>query len=428
MTVMPNQPVHLLLVAPCAPPKSGPEAMQVGRFLSALNPEIRVTLVTTPTVQGWEQEDSSLAIHRSGLNVIILSLPVHRLTHRVLCNHRLAAWHMPDSDFWLPWFVDQVIERLDGVPDAIYSRSVPFSAALLAQRLKRRLGCPWMMHLSDPWSGSPYRHLPPRRAASDLALEANCISEADHIALTTKGQVDHYRARYPQRAQSMSVTPNMMAWPIAASQAAPSPDYESAQGRNLTLVHTGALYGSRNPIGLLKALDLLRLRSPELAKRIRVHFVGNLHSEIAALIDSAPECTSHRHVSFVQATRMQAQADIVLSIEPKATNSMYKHFLLSKVVDYLASGRPILALTPTDSLTANYCKKGYGWAFSPDDAAGIAEFLESLLSGKRLWQKVQVPPPPIELNPFTVTQDIERHIRFMISNKPLVLLDKERGA
>ena len=127
VTTLAARPFHLLLIAPSAPPKNSAEAMQVGRFLDALDPAVRVTLVTTPIVRGWEWEDASLAIKRPGMQVIVPELPFHKLTRRVLGNHRLAAMHTPDPDFWLPWLVSQVIERLDGVPDVIYSRSAPFS-------------------------------------------------------------------------------------------------------------------------------------------------------------------------------------------------------------------------------------------------------------------------------------------------------------
>lgn len=90
--------MHVLLVAPSAPPKNSPEAMQVGRFLSSLDPSVKVTLVTTPIVAGWQWEDRSLAVDRPRMNVVELSLPAHRSTQRLLANRRLSFLHNPDSD------------------------------------------------------------------------------------------------------------------------------------------------------------------------------------------------------------------------------------------------------------------------------------------------------------------------------------------
>lgn len=415
----PSRPIHLLLVAPSAPPLNSPEAMQVGRFLAALDPTVRVTLVTTPIVRGWEWEDATLAIDRPGLSVITPSLPVHRLTQRVLANHRLAALHIPDADFWLPWFADHVAAQLNDLPDVIYSRSAPFSAALLAQRLKRRLSKPWLMHLSDPWSGSPYRVLSPRRAAADRTLEAGCVADADLISLTTEGQAAYYRSRYPDRAKSIIVTPNMMPLHSSAHMDASSQRPGTTTSGNLTLVHTGALYGSRNPDGLLRALSLLRSRAPELAQRVRVHFIGNMPPEVAARIDTTPECIRRPPVSFEHAKKLQSEASLVMSIEPLATDPLHLHFLMSKVVDYLDSGRPVLALTSPGSLTEAYCRKGYGWAFSPDDVEGIAVFLEGLLKDGETLQRFKAPLPPVELEPHSVTRNVVRHLQLLAHSRSI---------
>lgn len=415
VTTLAARPFHLLLIAPSAPPKNSAEAMQVGRFLDALDPAVRVTLVTTPIVRGWEWEDASLASTRPGMQVIVPELPFHKLTRRVLGNHRLAAMHTPDPDFWLPWLVSQVIERLDGVPDVIYSRSAPFSAALLARRLKARLHCPWLMHLSDPWSGSPYRPMADRQAAKDRILEEGCVADADRIALTSQGQADYYRVRYPDRARNIVVTPNMMSSRAYSAGVELQSRQRNAEAGELMLVHTGALYGDRSPGGLLQALGLLVSRAPALAKRIHVRFIGNMSPEIAKLIDSTPSCTREPPISFLDASRAQCEADLVVSIEPQSEEPVYTHFLLSKVVDYLSTGRPILALTPPDSLTSAYCNKGYGWAFSPDDADAIASFLERLLRDSEILRNLTVPPPPAELAPRVVVHDIEMHLRQLIS-------------
>ena len=214
--------------------------MQVGRFLEALDPAVRVTLVTTPIVAGWQREDISLAIHRPTMKVIVPALPFHRLAQRVLANRHLSFLHRPDSDFWLYWFAKYIMRHLPDTPDVIYSRSAPFSAAMLARRLKSMTGRPWLMHLSDPWFGSPYRQLSDRRSKKDRAQEAACFADADMVTLTTEGQADYYRSRYPNYAERVSVTPNMM-------PATHAPQIETRHEGPLRLVYTGALYGEGAP-------------------------------------------------------------------------------------------------------------------------------------------------------------------------------------
>lgn len=388
-TDTPDRPMHLLLVAPSAPPKNSPEAMQVGRFLAALDPAVRVTLVTTPMVSGWEWKDTTLDIKRPGLQVITPSLPAHRLSQKVLANRRLVALHVPDSEFWLPSLADQVVASLREVPDVIYSRSAPFSAALLAQRLKRLLGRPWMMHLSDPWSGSPYRVFSPRRAETDRTLEAGCVASADLIALTTEGQAAHYRARYPNRSQAIVVTPNMMPLPsdVLARPLA-------RRVRPFRIVYTGALYGAREPSTLLTALRILRDRSPDESSQIAVNFYGNMLPEIAAAIEATHGCTNHGTVSFHGAAHAQAGADALLTIEPGGNHPLLLHFMPSKNLDYMACRKMILAITPAGSETARLCSAGQGWVIAPGDSNGLAKLLSDLARSHAAGALPPTPPDP----------------------------------
>lgn len=387
--------MHIILIAPAAPPKNSPEAMQVGRFLAALDPKVHVTLVTTPIVRGWQWEDATLAIDRPGLRVITPMLPAHRLTQRVLANRRLAALHVPDTDFWLPWFTEQVIARLEKVPDVIYSRSAPFSAALLARQLKVRLGVPWMMHLSDPWCDNPYRQMSnSRRAARDREIEAACVADADLIALTTEGQAAHYRILYPDRAPAITVTPNMMPPPDGALITFPA-----SCGGPFRLVYTGALYGAREPSTLLSALNLLRDRAPDVAAQIAVDFYGNMMPEIAKIIDETPGCTQHGAVSFQTAAEAQAAAAALLTIEPIGDHPLFLHFMPSKNLDYIARRKPILAITPAGSETARLCSAGHGWVVAPGDFEALAERL-SALAQDHIAGIPPLVPPDIHRSPY----------------------------
>lgn len=400
--------IHVLLVAPSAPPKNSPEAIQVGRLLKLLNPSIRVTLVTTPVTSGWAREDSTLTVERSGLQVITPSLPIHKLMYRILTNSRLAWYHVPDTEFWLLWFTQYIIQQLEESPNVIYSRSGPYSAALLARQLKIMLKCPWLMHLSDPWVDNPYRCLKGKQHALDQAYESYCFADADLITLTTEGQANYYQKKYSNRATAISVTPNMM--PIDwynNSLLKPNPD-QTFQ-KKIRIIHTGSLYGDRNPDGLLAAIEKLGAMMLDLDKKLSVEFVGNMSKELFRRISSCSVCVCHGSVSFKEAIQYQINADILLCIESKELTPFHRYFLPSKIVDYMAVQKPILALTPEKSVTSHYCHRGYGWAFQPDDVSSITEFLFTLLQDPNKLQ-ISLPPPPMELDPVHVTKSIENKL------------------
>lgn len=403
--------MHVLLVSPGAPPKNSPEAIQVHRFLSALNPDIRVSLVTTPIESGWQWQDQTLQLVRPGMQVITVGLPLHRFTQRIIANRRLSFFHVPDSSFWLRHAARQVLRQLESEPDVIYSRSAPFSAALLGRQLKQKLDKPWMMHLGDPWAGSPYRAMV-RGNARDATLEAMCVTESDLLTLTTEGQANYYRRRYPERREQIRVSRNIMP-PVGSRNDATVVGAGVSTGK-IKILHIGALYGERDPEVLLMAMRSLHRRQHVGLDRLHIEFVGNMSDEVASRIDATPGCVRKEPVSYDAANRKQAAADILLAIEPKRSHELHDHFLPSKITDYLAQPRPILALTPQNSLTARYCRQGHGWTFDPEDVRGLERFLASLVDDLGTLAGRSMPDPPRELEPSQVVAGIEGQLLSLV--------------
>src|SRR5690606_36890307 len=114
----------------------------------------------------------------------------------------------------------------------------------------------------------------------------------------------------------------------------------------------------REPSTLLSALNLLRDTHPQVAARISVDFYGNAPLGIRTQIRADPSCISHGPVSFSEAARAQARADILLTIEPAGEDPLLLHFMPSKNLDYVATGKPLLAITPHGSETAKLCAQG----------------------------------------------------------------------
>lgn len=388
---------YILLIAPQAPPNTGPEALQVRRMLAALDGRACGRLVTVAASQhGWNAQDASLALPLTQFDRQELRLPLHALTSCVLTSHRLKALHQPDSYFWLPFLAGRVAQHLPHQPDIIYSRSSPMSAALLARKLKQKLGVPWLMHLSDPWADSPYK----TPNARDAALEAQCFAAADHITLTTESQAQHYRSKYPAFAHKISVSPNVMDANPASITSPPTDE-------RLHIVHAGNLYGDRSPAPLIAALHWLRAHQPETLNQLHIDFYGNAQAEAQALLHSVADVIQyHGPVCFAEAYHAQAAADLVLSIEPDTGHPLGTAFLPSKVVDCLALGKPLLALTPTGSETEKICNEGYGWALSPRAPETIAKTLIELVGKLPQLRSTPAKAPPARYSAAAVTDDL----------------------
>src|SRR4051812_29830714 len=74
--------------------------------------------------------------------------------------------------------------------DAIVSSSFPITAHLVAGRLSRTAGLPWIAEFRDPWSDGLPASYPLRRRAA--ALERTIAAKATSVAMPTATWADHY--------------------------------------------------------------------------------------------------------------------------------------------------------------------------------------------------------------------------------------------
>lgn len=398
---------YILVIAPDAPPKNTPEAIQVRRIMEQLDRRASGQLVMAAPLASsrWGQADKTLALTLTNFDTVTLKLPLHAFTSRVLMSNRLASLHVPDSLFWLRSMVGRVRRGLTRKPDVIYSRSAPMSGAVLACRLKQILGVPWVMHLSDPWVDSPYKTYDPR----DAIYEATCFAQADIITFTTQGQADFYAKKYLERAGHIRVSHNMMPDVMPRQSSGNTDD-------KLHLVFTGALYGPRSPRPLIEAIEHLRHCKPEVLKRMQIDVYGNVQQEALALLQQASDILHyHGPVSFAEAQKALQAADIVLTIEANVTHAIGNCFLPSKVMDCLAIGKPMLAITPLDSETARICAQGYGWAIEPAQVKELGARLAQLVEQLPQLRTRSPKSPPPHYRAEVVADALITHIQTLLS-------------
>lgn len=408
---------NLLVIAPCAPPQNAAEAIQVRRILAQLDQHATGRLVTMrPDGAGaWTGRDASLELALQNFDVQWLGLPLHRFTKRVLMSHRLARFHMPDSLRWMTWMTPRVLRALKQKPDIIYSRSYPMSAAVMGLKLANALDVPWIMHLSDPWADSPYGT--PNECNS--ALEAACVARADAITLTTYGQAQHYRQKYPEHAAKISICPNVMPdadevtkWRAAAD----SPAMDDC----LHLVFAGNLYGERSIAPLVTAIDYLRLKRPELVKRLRVDVYGKAQEPSLSFLRVASDVIHyHGAVSYATSCAVQVAADMVLSIEPDLAHPLGNCFMPSKVLECLALQKPLLAITPEGSETDVLCSQGYGWAVRATNPQALAECLAQRIENLADLRASSCKPAPSRYSATQVVEQVLAQVHRLIAARAL---------
>ncbi len=408
--------MNILMISPQSPPKNTPESMQVSRYLQELDKEHQITLVNTPADGGWSVDDSSIDVILKNTHIITMKLWFHKVTLRFLHSRLLKHFLLPDETAWIRYMTSYILRKNISKPDIIYSRSVPFSAALLAKDLKFKLQVPWIMHLSDPWFDSPYR-VKTKYEKKLAAYEFSCFKNADSIMLTTESTADFYKKKYPQFSEKINVSRNVM----------PSNNYQSKEynkNKKLTLMYAGALYGDRRATTLLEGLSWLKEKYPKLLKSVKIFFIGNMTEEIKAEINSYgfEQVLTLGKKTYAEVLQMQVSADILISLEPDGKSPLLKTFMPSKVLDYIASNKPILAITPENSETWKLCEKGFGWHVKSGDRVCCGTLLSELIKKHTNGEKLlPVNEPPEE---YTAAHNAERLVRAM---KKLIANDKKKS-
>ncbi|NJN66965.1 MAG: glycosyltransferase family 4 protein [Chloroflexaceae bacterium] len=290
-----------------------------------------------------------------------------------------AKYFIPDQQIiWYPWAVWTARNLLRSMPiRLLYSTSTPETDHLVGLTLKRLTGLPWVADFRDGWMFEtiPFRHTSSLRHAIESRLERAVVTAADHIITASDALADDFCQRYPQVAPRMTVItngydPDDFAHIQRAEQRPPT----------FRVVHTGTFSLTRwnsSLEGLLTALSTMQSQQYPLMQDLDVTLVGELSATELETIRRSGVCASFSMIGSVpypEALQHQVNAEVLLLIIPPGIVGMSNN----KVFEYLATGRPILALAQDTSLAGRLITNlGAGLVVAPDDVVGIQRALQT---------------------------------------------------
>jgi hypothetical protein len=277
--------------------------------------------------------------------------------------------------------------------DAVLITGSPFYPMRLAPWLRRRYGVPVILDFQDPWvsargSGRPFGSkawLAHRLAA---ALEPAAVRAASWVTSVSEIQNREMAARYPWLDGE-----RMSAIPIGGDPA----DFEALRLRpsacplldatkiNFSYVGTFLPRAASLTRRLFDSLAELRRRSPGLAARVRLNFVGTSNqpdgaggdrvaplAEAAGVADLVVERPGR--IPYLEALGVLANSRALLLI-----GSDEPHYTASKIYPALLSGRPWLSLFhEASSAHAILQAAGGGLAHAFADTAGLQALTPAL--------------------------------------------------
>ena len=162
----------------------------------------------------------------------------------------------------------------------------------------------------------------------------------------------------------------------AADFDSPTPPAED----RFTLSYVGAMYDAHDPEPFLQAVARLVGERPDVRERLRVRLVGAGAPRVARRAQAlaiADVVVVQEPVSHAEALRLQRAAHALLLF--LTVPSDHSTFVPSKLFEYVAANRPILAVTRGGAL--DRLLRGHGltpWIFIPEDTIGIAHGILNL--------------------------------------------------
>lgn len=257
--------------------------------------------------------------------------------------------------------------------DIVLVSAPPFSSMLIGNSLKR--GNPRLKLVSDfrdEWldfylnAFEYFRSDSIRRHAT--RIEAETVALSDLVLSITNSCVNTIRSRYPSLpGERFLCLPNGFD-PAMFAGFTPRPRLEAS----LRVAHVGTVYPAATPRFYLDALDAL---DDAVRGRISTHFVGRItDEERPSMLNRKADIVEHGFVPQAKAVEAMAEADILLltMTDPSFTSG--------KIYDYLATGKPILAISPRGGEVDDVLREtGAGWLADPNEPDSIRQALLEIL-------------------------------------------------
>jgi glycosyltransferase involved in cell wall biosynthesis len=300
--------------------------------------------------------------------------------------HPLSKLVVPDpvAAAWLPFARSRALSlHRRRRFDCVITTSPPESAHAVGMALHRR-GLPWVADVRDAWTFEPLRPEFPTglQRRLDEWLERRWLGGADAVVCVSEPAAEDLRRR--GIAEPLLI-PN--GW-----------DPEAADGgseltglldpERVSLVYTGRFgsYG-RDPRPLVDALGHLAAEEPDAADRLELVVAGPLTDGESSLLSrdvSPARIVRAGSLPRERALALQREADALLLLAQPTRSQL----LNIKLFEYLAAGRPILALAAGTEAGRVVAELG-GETVRADDPAAIAAALRRLAAG-------ELEPPPAE--------------------------------
>ncbi len=378
----------VLIVAYYFPPLGGAGVQRTLKFIKYLPEFGWQPVVLTAKVKGLYLSDSSLE------NEIAANVSIHRTPALLFpswlpwrLRKFVARWLLVVDEQlgWLPYAIAQgrkIIKHSD--IDAIYTTSAPYTTHLIGLRLKRQSGLPWVADFRDPWVGNFSNTFPsPLHKQIAQRLEYRVSQAAERVIVVSEPMRQALLARHFLAPERVYTLPNGY----------DRCDFEDVQALGqrddqLVMVYTGSFYGPQTPIYLLQGLRVVLDAGRVSRHKVQLRLIGNIGQATRKQIEALGLVDTVQVTGYLphrQSIGHLLGADLLVLVVGSGPGS--EAVLTGKIFEYLAAGKPVLALTPPGVAADLIREAQAGVVVDPEDVTAIASQITAIYEA---WQRCEL--------------------------------------
>jgi len=294
--------------------------------------------------------------------------------YRILFYFGLSEYVYPDQ-YYYAWG-KKLLRDIDRIfnnnqINFIQSDSLPCSDHVIAYQLKKRYQVKWVADFYDPWCGNPFRSAKFNLTRKkDFVWERRVVENADLVLVNSQKYKDLLLNRHGAEYES-----KIKVFPMAAT----FPDGHTVLETNpqvINFVQIGNSYGKRTSLPFLKALNNVLSLNPDFYKKIKVDYIGSVTKEEKEYIKEmgyADIVKMHGVMSEESCVEYYNKANVFLAID--ANFDDFNYFFPSKILKYYYFRRPILGITPDDSVLHDELKATGHFVTNANDTKHIEGYI-----------------------------------------------------
>ena len=259
--------------------------------------------------------------------------------------------------------------------DRIFSSSFPITAHLIARRLHRESGVPWVAEFRDPWADVS-------GGGTQERLEREIVREASAVVTVSPTLCDRFLAKGARRAE------------VITNGFDPA-DVATGRADGFVVTHLGSVYPELQDLGAIWDA-LARMRAEDRSLPLRLRFVGELPPSTREAIarrglDDVLEVTGL--IGHREALARTAASTVLIAAGFHHRHPQYRGVIPAKLFEYLATGLPVIHVDHHDTDAARMLSNQPGChVVAPEDVEGAARALRASLGAARVQR---------DLGPFT---------------------------